>query len=316
MGGSPRDRPPCRWVAAPDGRPLFGDVVGDLSSRRATRRHRHPRRPGRGRPRPASRSPSWRRRRPPTSSRWRRSRPRGWRAAETAQLGGWLLRADRRVHRTGQLGAAAARARHGRSTTRWRRRSAWYAERGLPLQAARAHRGPPAARRRAGRARLAGRPRRARAWPPGSTRCTHRHRPDRPVEHRRPSPTKRWFARYRDGAGRQPGRPRRCCTRHDRAGFAAVRDGDRRRRHRARRRSTTAGSASRRSRSTRRGAAPGWRAAIMAALWRVGTRRAEPPAATCRSAPTTPPRSPCTRGSATGCITTTATAPSRQPRPD
>jgi ribosomal protein S18 acetylase RimI-like enzyme len=141
---------------------------------------------------------------------------RGLRAADTAQLGGWLLRADHGFTRRAnsvlplrQLGMplddALARA------------AAWYAERGLPL---RVH--VPVEARRLLDAELG-----ERGWPAdgethvlaGRLDALHADVADLPPVRVADGPDERWLACYRDGSGlTETGRA--LLTRHDRVAFA------------------------------------------------------------------------------------------------
>jgi GNAT superfamily N-acetyltransferase len=145
----------------------------------------------------------------------------GWRAAETAHVGGWLLRATGGF--TGRansvlplrapgmpLDAALGRAR------------AWYARRGLPLRLL-----VPTEARRLLDAELA-----ERGWPADYDVHVMVGRLDRlSAESARAdlevtitaAPDEDWYARYRDGAGASP-TARALLTRHDSLGFAAIRD--------------------------------------------------------------------------------------------
>jgi GNAT superfamily N-acetyltransferase len=145
---------------------------------------------------------------------------RGWRPAETAELGGWLLRANSGF--TGRansvlplkppgmpLGEAIDAARE------------WYAERGLPLRFA-----VPTESRRLLDAELG-----EHGWIPSPDVLVLTARldvlPDRPAPDTRidTTPDGAWLARYRDGAGASDV-ARALLARHDRVAFASIRDGD------------------------------------------------------------------------------------------
>ena len=165
---------------ARDGRPPFGDVVGDLVGLDA-----HdggvttPPRPGRGAAAARRGTRSWRR--PSTGRRslqLEEVAARGWRAPQT-RLGRRLAAARRRrVHRPGELGAAAARARHaaGRGA---RRRPRLVRRARAAAAAAGADRGPPACSTPSSPSGLAGRPGRARADPPARPCADRPRRPAR-----------------------------------------------------------------------------------------------------------------------------------------
>ena len=147
----------------------------------------------------------------------------GWRAAETAHLGGWQLRATGGF--TGRANSVLPlRPPAMPLDEALRRASAWYGERGLPLKLL-----VPTEARRLLDAELA-----ERGWPADYdvhvmvTRLDCGPAPAAPdVEVTiADAPDDAWFARYRDGAGLTP-TGRALLTRHDAAGFASVRDGDR-----------------------------------------------------------------------------------------
>jgi ribosomal protein S18 acetylase RimI-like enzyme len=146
----------------------------------------------------------------------------GWRPAETAELGGWILRANGGF--TGRANSVLPLRAPGRPLDEaLRTASAWYAERGLPLRLL-----VPTEARRLLDAELA-----ERGWP--AEREVHvmaarldRLRPDAPSGTDvsvTAQPDEAWFARYRDGAGADP-QARALLLRHDAAGFATIRDGD------------------------------------------------------------------------------------------
>ncbi|WP_375483812.1 GNAT family N-acetyltransferase [uncultured Jatrophihabitans sp.] len=206
---------------APDGRLLFGDVVGDLVGLDAQTAVVESRRGlveipleliALAKPVVASTA---------EELELERLAARGIRAAETEQLGGWVLRADhgflRRANSVLPLGQpgmpldeALARAHD------------WYAARGLPLRIA-----VPTEARRLLDAELG-----ERWWPIETPahlmtgRLDHLVAPaaevtDVAVE---AAPDDAWFALYRDGdSGGEAGRA--LLTRHDRAVFASVREG-------------------------------------------------------------------------------------------
>jgi GNAT superfamily N-acetyltransferase len=147
----------------------------------------------------------------------------GWRAAETAHIGGWLLRATGGF--TGRANSVLPLRAPGLALDEaLRRASAWYGERGLPLKLL-----VPTEARRLLDAELA-----ERGWPADHDVHVMAARLDQVQAVSRPDvtvtiaaePDERWFERYRDGAGASAV-GRALLTRHDAAGFASVRDGDR-----------------------------------------------------------------------------------------
>jgi ribosomal protein S18 acetylase RimI-like enzyme len=142
----------------------------------------------------------------------------GWRAAETAHIGGWLLRATGGF--TGRANSVLPLRPPGMPLDEaLRRASAWYGERGLPLKLL-----VPTEARRLLDADLA-----ERGWPADYdvhvmvTRldcvpAQARSGAEVPIAD---APDDAWFARYRDGAGLTP-TGRALLTRHDAAGFASV----------------------------------------------------------------------------------------------
>lgn len=147
---------------------------------------------------------------------------RGWRAAETADLGGWLLRANggftSRANSVLPLRRPAGPLDEALDAAR-----AWYARRGLPIRIQ-----LPMDARRLLDAELA-----ELGWLPASPtrvlaiRIPHLAGPDARerevrIVHR---PDDDWMARYRDGTA--PLVARELLTRHDRVGFAEVRRGGR-----------------------------------------------------------------------------------------
>jgi N-acetylglutamate synthase len=149
----------------------------------------------------------------------------GWRAAETAHIGGWLLRATGGF--TGRANSVLPLRAPGLPLDEaLRRASAWYGERGLPLKLL-----VPTEARRLLDADLA-----ERGWPANydvhvmvarldCLAATGSADVDVDVVVS-DTPDDAWFARYRDGAGLTPV-GRALLTRHDAAGFASVRDGSR-----------------------------------------------------------------------------------------
>jgi ribosomal protein S18 acetylase RimI-like enzyme len=145
---------------------------------------------------------------------------RGWRAAETTQLGGWLLRADGgftgRANSVLPLRTPGVAIGDALATSR-----EWYAARGLPL---RIH--VPTEARRLLDADLG-----ERGWPAGYLVHVMAARLDAlSVEQSGPDvevtiadrPDDAWLARFRDGAVPTE-RARALLSRHDRIGFAAIR---------------------------------------------------------------------------------------------
>jgi ribosomal protein S18 acetylase RimI-like enzyme len=147
----------------------------------------------------------------------------GWRAAETEQLGGWLLRANGGF--TGRANSVLPLRAPGLPLDEaLRRASAWYRERGLPLRLL-----VPTEARRLLDAELA-----ERGWPADWDVHVLVARLDQIRAAARPDvevtmaerPDDGWLARYRDGAGASP-EARALLIRHDAVAFASVRDGDR-----------------------------------------------------------------------------------------
>jgi ribosomal protein S18 acetylase RimI-like enzyme len=145
----------------------------------------------------------------------------GWRAAETAQLGGWLLRANGGF--TGRANSVLPLRAPGVGLDEaLHQASAWYAERGLPLKLL-----VPTEARRLLDAELG-----ERGWPFDPDVHVMAARLDQlaaiapvdlPVQIAE-QPDEEWFARYRDGAGASPA-AQALLTRHDNVGFASLRDG-------------------------------------------------------------------------------------------
>ena len=228
---------------------------------------------------------------------------RGWRAAETDRLGGWLLRASGGF--TGRANSVLPLRAPGLPLDQALDEAAsWYRERELPLRFQ-----VPVESRRLLDAELA-----ERGWP-GSpdvhVMTTRLDLTDPPAAggRRRPmdEPDEAWLRRFRDGRGLEPA-ARALLARHDHAAFAAVRD--------------DSGACAAIGRGT---VDAGWLGVtavevapdvrrtglarrVMAALtaWGVaeGATRSH-----LRSRPTTPRRSRCTGASGIGRITTTGTAP-------
>lgn len=208
----------------PDGAPTFGDVVGDLVRLDA---HVAVVDTTRGAVEVA----------PDTVAVARLARPstadelalegvaaRGWRAAETAQLGGWLLRADGgftgRANSVLPLRAAGVPIGDALATAR-----RWYAARGLPL---RIH--VPTDARRLLDAELG-----ELGWPAGDLVHVMTARLDAVTSRQSVPevevnitdvPDDAWLARFRDGAVPIE-RARALLARHERAGFAAIRQDSR-----------------------------------------------------------------------------------------
>jgi N-acetylglutamate synthase len=146
----------------------------------------------------------------------------GWRAAETAHIGGWLLRATGGF--TGRANSVLPLRAPGLALDEaLRRASAWYGQRGLPLKLL-----VPTEARRLLDAGLA-----ERGWPADydvhvmAARLDQVHAASgaEVIVTIADQPDEGWFGRYRDGAGATPV-GRALLTRHDNAGFASVRDGD------------------------------------------------------------------------------------------
>lgn len=152
---------------------------------------------------------------------------RGWRARETAQLGGWLLRADGGF--TGRANSVLPLKAVGMPLDdALERAAAWYGERGLPLRFS-----MPAEARRLLDAELG-----ERGWAPSPDVLVMTARLDLLLAQHEAggerdgggdldvdiaaAPDAAWFARYRDGAGASDV-ARALLTRHERAGFATIR---------------------------------------------------------------------------------------------
>lgn len=207
----------------PDGRPLYGDVVGDLLGLDATEAIIDTRD---GLVTVAVDAVTIARVAPPSTAdelALEAIAAAGWRAAETAELGGWLLRADGGF--TGRANSVLPlRAPDRPLDDALAQASSWYAERGLPLKLL-----VPTEARRLLDAGLG-----ERGWLPDPDVHVMAARLDQVQAAARPDiavaiadqPDERWFSRYRDGAGASAV-GRALLTRHDTAGFAYVRDGDR-----------------------------------------------------------------------------------------
>jgi GNAT superfamily N-acetyltransferase len=207
----------------PDGRPQFADVVGDLVALDADTAVIHGRSGLVVVPVP---SIAIAKLAPPSTAdelALEAVAAAGWRAAETAQLGGWLLRATGGF--TGRANSVLPLRAPGMPLDEaLAQASAWYRQRGLPLMLL-----VPTEARRLLDAELA-----ERGWPASPEVHTLAARLDqvRPGAHPRvpvtiaDEPDDAWFGRYREGAGATPV-ARALLLRHDAVGFAAVRDGDR-----------------------------------------------------------------------------------------
>jgi N-acetylglutamate synthase len=206
----------------PDGRPQYGDVVGDLLGLDANEAVIDTRT---GLVAVAIDTVTIARVAPPSTAdelALEAVAATGWRAAETAELGGWVLRADGGF--TGRANSVLPLRAPGLALDdALARASAWYAERGLPLKLL-----VPTEARRLLDAGLG-----ERGYLPDpevhvmAARLDQVHaagRPDAAVTIA-DEPDEGWFSRYRDGAGASPV-GRALLTRHDNAGFASVRDGD------------------------------------------------------------------------------------------
>jgi N-acetylglutamate synthase len=151
---------------------------------------------------------------------------RGWRAAETGEIGGWLLRADHGF--TGRANSVLPLQPPGRPLDEALAAArAWYAERGLPLRMQ-----IPVESRRLLDAELA-----ERGWPADpvvhvlatrldtlatdSTNSTDSTDSTGPAVRLDEAPDDGWLARFRDGAGSSPV-ARMVLTRHDHARFASI----------------------------------------------------------------------------------------------
>lgn len=207
-----------------EGRPRFSDVVGDLvslSGQTAVIDSRH------GRVDVALGEVALARIAPPSTAEELALEDviaRGWRAAETEQLGGWLLRAA-----DGFTGRANSILPLGRPDVPLDEALAhareWYAARGLPVQFQ-----LPVEARRLLDAELG-----ERGWvasQPVEVLAARLDRllatapADQPAVEVADRPEDAWLARYRDGDGSAPA-ARGILTRHEQAAFAGVRvDGE------------------------------------------------------------------------------------------
>jgi GNAT superfamily N-acetyltransferase len=198
-----------------DGRPRFSDVVGDLVELRATSatiEHREEL------VEVALDTVALARLVPPSAAdelALEAVAARGWRPAETAELGGWLLRADHGF--TGRANSVLPLRPPGRSLDEALAEArAWYAERGLPLRFS-----IPAEARRLLDAELG-----ERGWIPSLDVVVTTARLDALASGPAPdvtladAPDAAWLARYRGGADEVA---EALLTRHDTVTFASVR---------------------------------------------------------------------------------------------
>jgi ribosomal protein S18 acetylase RimI-like enzyme len=209
-----------------EGRPQFSDVVGDLLSLSADTAVVHSRH---GLVEVALSEVALARIAPPSTAEelaLEDVAARGWRAAETEQLGGWLLRAS-----DGFTGRANSVLPLGRPDVplddALERAHDWYAARELPAQFQ-----LPVAARRLLDAELG-----EKGWtasPPVDVLAARvdqllaagSGRGHTPEVHITDRPDDAWLARYRDGGGTATA-ARGILTRHERVGFASVRiDGE------------------------------------------------------------------------------------------
>jgi N-acetylglutamate synthase len=139
---------------------------------------------------------------------------RGWRAEETAEVGGWLLRANHGVTSRANSALPLRRPAISLSDTLDAARE-WYAARGLPLRVQ-----TPLHARRLLDAELA-----ERGWPAGHETLVLAVRipvaPDAPDVHIVAKPDDAWVARFRNGTA--PPGMHALLTRHERVGFAEIR---------------------------------------------------------------------------------------------
>jgi ribosomal protein S18 acetylase RimI-like enzyme len=204
----------------PDGRPLFGDVVGDLVALAAGTAAVRTRT---GEVDVVLAHVVAAKLAPPSTAQelaLEAVAARGWRAEQTGEIGGWLLRASRgftgRANSVLPLRAPGVALDDALAAAR-----AWYAARDLPTLVQ-----VPIEARRLLDAGLA-----ERGWPAGPEVDVLAARldalrpaaqPDEPPVGIAARPDREWFARYRDGAGLAEA-ARAVLTRHDRAGFASIR---------------------------------------------------------------------------------------------
>src|SRR5215468_2040751 len=139
---------------------------------------------------------------------------RGWRAEETAEVGGWLLRANHGVTKRANSALPLHRPTTSLTETLDAARQ-WYATRGLPLRVQ-----APLHARRLLDAGLA-----ERGWPASNETLVLARRipaaPDAPGVRVAAEPDDAWLARFRNGT--TPPGMRALLTRHERAGFAEIR---------------------------------------------------------------------------------------------
>lgn len=200
----------------PEGRPQYGDVVGDLVGLDASTAVLDSRA---GPVEVATASIAIARLAPPSTAdelALEAVAAAGWRAEETAELGGWLLRATGGF--TGRANSVLPLRPPGMPLgDALQRAASWYAERGLPLRLL-----VPTEARRLLDAELS-----QRGWDAGElvhTMAARLNRQDAlaPGVEIAALPDDGWFSRYRDGAGAAP-TARALLTRHDQAAFASVR---------------------------------------------------------------------------------------------
>src|SRR5215475_7349752 len=138
---------------------------------------------------------------------------RGWRAEETAEVGGWLLRANHGVTKRANSALPLHRPTTSLTETLDAARQ-WYATRGLPLRVQ-----TPLHARRLLDAGLA-----ERGWPASNETLVLARRipaaPDTGGVRIAAEPDDAWLARFRDGT--TPPGMRALLTRHERAGFAEI----------------------------------------------------------------------------------------------
>ena len=141
---------------------------------------------------------------------------RGWRAEETADVGGWRLRANHGVTNRANSALPLRRPSTSLSDTLDAARK-WYTTRGLPVRVQ-----TPLHARRLLDAELA-----ERGWPASHETLVLALRipaaPDAPGVHILAEPDDAWLDRFRNGT--TPAGMRALITRHDRVGFAEIRQG-------------------------------------------------------------------------------------------